>query len=253
MAFKSVEQFNDDRYHGMFRLVNDGDASDVVFLYQSVKDMLVAPAHYIKSTDYSGYVHCCGENCPACKKGIRVQTKLFIPVYNIDKNSIEFWDKTMKFEPVMEHKVFNRFSNPSEFVFRITRHGVPNDFNTTYDIDPVGKNISYPYTSILAKFNTKMPDAYSIIIKEVSVPELTTMLQNSGNDSNDNIPDYNPVPRAGYQSSIPETYVDASVATASSAETVAVNFTPSADVAPAPNDDFVDDGDDDKPLADPQF
>ena len=63
MAFKSVEQFNDDRYHGLFRLVNDGDHADVIFLYQSIKDMLVAQAHYIKSADYSGYVHCCEQGC----------------------------------------------------------------------------------------------------------------------------------------------------------------------------------------------
>lgn len=248
MAFKSVEQFNDDRYHGLFRLVNDGDHADVVFLYQSMKDMLVAQAHYIKSADYSGYVHCAGQGCPACGKGIRVQTKLFIPVYNIDKDEIEFWDRNMKFEPVMEQAVFNRFPNPSEFVFRITRHGVPNDINTTYSIEAVGKNTTSPYGAILAKFNVKMPDAYEAVIKDASVSELTSMLQNSGNESASNMPEYTPVPREGYQAAIPDTYVDASEAAAPQTETVQVNFTPNINgEAPVPSDDFTED---DEPLSD---
>lgn len=244
MAFKSVEQFNDDRYHGMFRLVNDGEGADVVFLYQSMKDMLVAQAHYIKSADYSGYVHCCENGCPACSKGIRVQTKLFIPVYNIEKDEIQFWDRNMKFEPQMEQDVFNRFPNPSEYVFRITRHGIPNDINTNYEIKAVGKNVNSSYSSILAKFNTKMPDAYSKIIKEVSISELSQMLQNSGTDSASTMPEYTPIPRAGYQASMPETFVDS---TPAQTEDVKVNFTPNTEVAPVP-ETFDDDDDLPEPI-----
>lgn len=250
MAFKSVEQFNDDRYHGLFRLVNDGDSADVVFLYQSMKDMLVAQAHYIKSADYSGYVHCAGQGCPACSKGIRVQTKLFIPVYNIEKDEIEFWDRNMKFEPQMEKDVFSRFPNPSEFVFRITRHGIPNDINTTYSIEAVGKNTIAPYGMILAKFNAKNPDYYSAVIKDASIAELAETLQNSGSESASSMPEYTPIPRAGYQSTIPETYVNAEEAV--SAPNTAVNFTPNVDgEAPVPSDDFT--SDDDEELPSPNF
>lgn len=246
MAFKSVEQFNDDRYHGLFRLINDGDPADVVFLYQSMKDMLVAQAHYIKSANYSGYVHCLGKGCPACGKGIRVQTKLFIPVYNVEKDEIQFWDRNMKFEPQMEKDVFSRFPNPSEFVFRITRHGIPNDINTTYSIEAVGKNTIAPYGVILAKFNAKNPDYYSAVIKEVSVSELASMLQNSGSESASSMPEYTPIPRSGYQSTIPETYVSAEEAVSS--PNTSVNFTPNIDGdAPVPSDDFISDDDDELP------
>ena len=211
MAFKSVEEFNDNRYHNLFRLINDGEYADVVFLYQSMKDMLVAQAHYIKSSEYSGYVHCCEAGCPACAKNIRVQTKLFVPVYNVTKNVIEFWDRTIKFEPQLERDVFNKYPNPSEFVFRITRHGIPNDINTTYSIVAVGKNTLGSYQEILNKFQAKMPDYYSNIIREVSVADLSSMLQ-AGDSNAASMPEYTPIPRQGYQSSIPDTYVGASEA-----------------------------------------
>lgn len=253
MAFKSVEKFNDDRYHGMFRLVNDGESADVIFLYQSMKDVLVAQAHYIKSADYSGYVHCCENGCPACAKGIRVQTKLFIPVYNIDKDTIEFWDRSMKFEPRLEKDVFERFPNPSEFVFKITRHGIPNDINTDYEIRAVGKNAIGTYGDILSKFQAQMPDYYSTIIRDVSISELTSMLQNSGAESSavSGLPEYIPIPRSGYQSSIPETFVDASTVTESAEEVVNVNFTPAdASTVPAPSEDFTNDNEGTLPDAD---
>ena len=242
MAFKSVEEFNDNRYHNLFRLINDGEYADVVFLYQSMKDMLVAQAHYVKSSEYSGYVHCCEAGCPACSKNIRVQTKLFVPVYNIKKDAIEFWDRTIKFEPQLEKDVFSRFPNPSEFVFRITRHGVPNDINTVYSIEAVGKNTLGSYQSILEKFSAKMPDYYSNIIRDVSVPELASMLQ--GGDAAGSMPEYTPIPRAGYQSSIPDTYVGTSEAVTTYTE---------PEEAPAVPDTFENIADDIDDLPEPTF
>ena len=32
MAFKSVEQINEERYHSTFRLVHDNESADVIFL-----------------------------------------------------------------------------------------------------------------------------------------------------------------------------------------------------------------------------
>lgn len=218
MAFKSVEQFNDDRYHNLFRIPNDGESVDVIFLYQSKSDMLVADVHYVRSSEYSGYVHCCGAGCPACSKGIRVQNKLFIPVYNINKGAIEFWDRTMTFEPQMQKDVFDRFPNPSEYVFRITRHGAYKDVNTRYDIVAVGRNSLMSYSQILAKFNTKMPDYYENIVKTYLVSDLTRMLVTSGSDNTVVTQDYVPVPRAGYQSSIPDTYVNVADAVESATE-----------------------------------
>ena len=228
MAFRTVEQFNDDKYKNKFVLQNDKDSADVVFLYRSYKEMLVADAHYIRTSTYSGYVHCCGNGCPVCalKKPdgsplIRLQSKIFIPLFNINKTNpddptksgvIEFWDRTPKFEQAFKQDVFDTYSNPSEYVFKIIRHGLAGDINTRYEIRPIGKN-SFPgmsYDDILARFHATMPDYYENIIKSFSISELTEMLQTQNNDAGTVTQDYVPVPRAGYQSSIPDTFVNAS-------------------------------------------
>lgn len=207
MAFRTVDQFNKERgYDNYFSLRNDGDSADVVFLYRGTSDVLVADAHYIKSNDYTGYVHCCGRGCPACGKGISVRNKLFIPMYNFNSDKIEFWDRNMFFENQLQQGVFSKYPNPSEYVFRITRHGQARDVNTTYEIRAVGKNDAMPYDVILAKFNTKVPDVYNNVIREFSAGELNLMLSNTDSDSGaaasysagSDMPSYQVTPRAAY-------------------------------------------------------
>ena len=176
MAFKSMTQYNEERYGNFFTLQNDGNFADVIFLYQSKNDVLIADAHYIKSAEYSGYVHCCGVGCPACAKGIRTQNKLFIPLYNIAEKKIQFFDRSTKFEAQLKNDVLDKFPNPSEYVFRITRHGVAGDVNTTYQITAIGKNVEMPYAKILADNNATMPDYYSNVIREVTPTELDGMV-----------------------------------------------------------------------------
>ncbi|MCM1226150.1 MAG: hypothetical protein NC320_01835 [Clostridium sp.] len=196
MAFKTVEQYHEEKYGGKFVLQNDGDFADVIFLYQSTKDVLIADVHYIKSDEYSGYVHCNGGGCPACAKGIRVQSKLFIPVYNIQAGEIQFWDRTTRFEPKLHGDVFKNYPNPSDFVFRITRHGAANDRNTTYQIIAVGNNNVKSYADILTEFNAKFPDYYENVCRDVDASTLSVWVNNANsNSTGSSMPDYVATPR----------------------------------------------------------
>lgn len=179
MAFKKLTDYNEDRFGGMFLLRNDKDFADVIFLYTGIDDVLVADTHYIKSSDYSGYVHCCGIGCPACEKNIRVQTKLFIPLYNIQANEIQFFDRSTRFENQLNTSVFQRIANPSQYIFRITRHGESGDVNTIYSIQPVEPNRFKSYEEILSEFNVKFPDYYSKICREYNSVELGKLLNSN--------------------------------------------------------------------------
>ena len=205
MAFKSMEQYDDDRYSGMFRLINDGDYEDVVIMYQSRSDVLEADVHYLKSSDFSGYVHCCGSDCPACKKGIRVQPKLFVPVYVISKKQILYFDRSTRFMSVLDNDVFRNYPNPSEYVFRITRHGAANSVDTTYSIVAVGKNNFAPYAQILADLHTSMPADYDQICKDYDRSRVEGIANNAANSSanTDYQSQYNAQPR-GAAAPMPE-------------------------------------------------
>ena len=199
MAFKSVKDYNEEKYNGLFILQNDGDTADVIFMYQSENDALIADTHYIKSDDYNGYVHCTGRGCPACEKGIRVQTKLFIPLFNINKGTLEIWDRSRRFESQLQQDVFSRYPNPSEFVFRITRHGAAGSIDTSYEIMAVGRNTYMSFAEICAKHQTSFPDFYETVCRDMSPTEMRRALSapvTGGNvGSPSGLPDYQVMPR----------------------------------------------------------
>lgn len=211
MAFKSVDAYNQERYHGMFMLQNDGDFADVIFMYRSKADVLVADTHYIKSGEYTGYIHCCGRGCPACAKGIRVQPKLFIPLYVIREDKVLFFDRSIRFDSQLQESVFSKYPNPSEFVFRITRRGASCDINTRYEIMAVGRNTVASYDQILAKLNIKMPDYYSEVCREYSSVDVNQMIHvTSSVDASysSDIPDYQVSARRSVNASLQPTVND---------------------------------------------
>ena len=207
MAFKAINDYNEARFGGLFVLRDDGDSSEVVFLYRSAQDCLVADTHYIKSADYSGYVHCCGRGCPACSQGIRVQTKIFIPLYDIKNDRILFWDRSIRFEHQLQNDVFSKFPNPCDYVFRITRKGAAGDINTVYEITAIARNTNMPYDAILAKHNIKFPEAYESICRDILATELSRMIATKPTTigtSTESIgmPEYQITPRPAYNASV---------------------------------------------------
>lgn len=205
MAFKSLVDYNNERYSNKFILQNDGDFADVIFLYRGERDVQVAEAHYIKSAEYSGYVHCNGTGCPACAKGIRVQHKLFIPLYNVTTKHVEFFDRTTRFDVQLKRDVLSRYPNPSEYVFRITRNGAANDINTQYDIRAVASNNVMTYDEILSSLNATFPEYYEHIIRDIPSFELAKMINtNSSNSGEPNLPSYQITPRSALASDMPD-------------------------------------------------
>lgn len=197
MAFKKLEDYNESRFEGLFVLRDDGDYRDVIILYRSISDVLIADTHYIKSPDYSGYCHCLGRGCPACAKKIRVQTKLFVPLYDIQTGEILFFDRNSRFEQQLTRDVINKCANPSEYVFRITRKGIAGDVNTVYSFVPIYRNTVKSYDEIMAEHNCTSPEFYSRICKEFSASELQSKLDTTPSDnvSPDELPNYQAIPR----------------------------------------------------------
>ena len=198
MAFKKITDYNEEKYGGLFVLKDDKEYADVILLYRSINDVLIADTHYIKSPEYSGYVHCTDKASPALAKGIRVQTKLFIPLYNLSTKRIEFWDRNVRFENVLNSQVFSKVVDPINYVFRITRNGAAGDVNTTYQFELVGKNNMVTYNAILEQEGVTMPEHYETICRTVTNEEMAEMLESRDNEngySPSSAPEYVPVAR----------------------------------------------------------
>ena len=204
MGFKSMNQYVEEKNKDFFVLPDDGSRAEVIFLYHSINDPVIATAHYISAGKSSGYYFCCEEGCPACApgpgrdKGIWKQDKLFIPLYNITTGKIEIWDRSARFRDQLIRDVFNPFPDPSGYVFTIVRHGEARSVDTTYQITVTNLNSSVTIEQILASAHKTMDDIYAMAIKEITPFEMKLLLdENSGVAANNTAAAYGAVPRPG--------------------------------------------------------
>lgn len=189
MAFKKIKQIEEDRYGKFLRLNDDGESVRGVLLYKSYDDVLIADCHYINSSDYHGYVHCCESGCPACAKGIRVQHKLFVPILvlkdlnpSYDRDTVVFWDRNQSFNHQLKTDVFDKYPNPTDVIFKITRHGAYRDINTKYSIN-VHMQFASDVDDVLASLGVKLPDYYENVVRTVDPAELQDMLSSSSSSA----------------------------------------------------------------------
>ncbi len=178
--FKSLTEVREEKYKNKLVLFDDGDSADVILLYRSINEAALPMngVHYLKGNSYSGYVSCNKAGCPACAKGVRNQKRIFIPVYNIATEEILFMDRPWNyfFENQLHKEVFDLYPNPSEVVFRISRHGSTGDKETRYSFTVVGKNDVATYEEIMAKFNISFPEYYDIICKDMNNAQMLELL-----------------------------------------------------------------------------
>ena len=139
---------------GFFSIQNDKEVKKVRFMYETTDDIEGMSVHKVKVPDKNGnekdrYVNCLREynqpvdDCPFCRERMKTQARLFIPVYNIDEDSVQIWDrgKTM-FQPLLSQ--CTRYSNEKTHIvnniFEIERQGKPKDKETQYGIFQVAKD-----------------------------------------------------------------------------------------------------------------
>lgn len=139
---------------GFFSIDKDKGVKQVRFLYETVDDITGMSVHKIKLKNKDGdvkdrYVNCLREysdpmdKCPFCQEKKPTQARLLIPVYCIDDDEVQIWDrgKTMfqKLISVCERATRNG-SSIVNHIFEVERNGKPKDKKTTYEIYDVDED-----------------------------------------------------------------------------------------------------------------
>ena len=130
---------------GYFSLKNDKDVAQVRFMYNSVEDVEGYAVHSIEIDGKKRYVNCLREynepkdKCPFCKANMFTTAKLFIPIYNIDQDRVQVWERGKKFIAKIS-SICARYPNVVSHKFEIERNGKPGDTATAYEIYEIGKD-----------------------------------------------------------------------------------------------------------------
>ena len=126
-----------------FWLTDDKEKARVRFLIEKWEDVYLSHIHEVKVENKDGVrstkrIRCLGDNCIACKRGNRLINKIYIPLYNMDLQKVQFWERTPASQYLYFNTVFTRHDNPTSAIFEITRYGHKGDIHTKYEIVCVG-------------------------------------------------------------------------------------------------------------------
>ena len=157
VAFDEAEKYGGQGGAGFFQLKDDGDTAQVRFMYNSIDDIVGDSVHEIGMLDENGnvvmgkngrprkkYVACLRnyddpkDKCPFCKEGMYVAVRLVVPVYNLDTNKVEIWDRGKKMFKKMT-RIASKHPNIVSQVFEIEREGAKGDQQTDYYIQAIGE------------------------------------------------------------------------------------------------------------------
>ncbi len=133
---------------GFFGISEDKGIKRVRFLYNNEEDIEGFSVHKVQIGDKERYVNCPRsykdpiDACPFCRAQMKTQVKLFIPVYNIDEDQVQIWDRGKKMFEKMS-SICSRYATKDNLVqhtFEVERHGKPKDTATIYEIYETGKD-----------------------------------------------------------------------------------------------------------------
>lgn len=134
-----AEKYGGQGGGGYFSLKNDKDVAKVRFMYDSIDDIIGYAVHEVEIDGKKRYVNCLRDyndpidKCPFCAAKKFQQAKLFVPIYNIDDDQVQVWERGKKFFSKLT-SICARFPKLVSHVFEIERNGKPGDQTTTYEI-----------------------------------------------------------------------------------------------------------------------
>lgn len=137
--YDEADKYGGNGGAGFFSLKNDKDVARVRFMYNGIEDVSGYAVHQVEIEGKKRYVNCLREyndpkdKCPFCRANMFTQAKLFIPIYNIDEDKVQVWERGKKFIGKIS-SICSRYQNTVSHVFEIERNGAKGDTSTTYEI-----------------------------------------------------------------------------------------------------------------------
>lgn len=143
--YDEVDKYGGQGGAGYFSLKNDKDVARVRFMYNGIDDVEGYAVHQVEVGDKKRYVNCLREynepleKCPFCAAKKFQTAKLFIPIYNVDEDKVQIWERGKKFFSKIS-SICARYPNLVSHEFEIERNGKKGETSTTYELYEVAKD-----------------------------------------------------------------------------------------------------------------
>ena len=143
-----VDKYGSQGGSSYFSLKDDGDVARVRFMYNNADDIDGYAVHEVEIDGRKRYVNCLREynsrldDCPFCRERKFQAAKLFIPLYNVDEDKVQIWERGKTYFSIIAGLMTRYASADKPLVsqqFEIERNGKKGDNSTRYSIFPVGQ------------------------------------------------------------------------------------------------------------------
>ena len=198
-AVSSMNQENtNSNTIGFFSLKNDGDEAIVRIMHDSVNDFDILTTHPITVGGKFRSINCIREprdpmdNCPLCKNGTKVQSRIFIHMIQYvtnEQGQIEakpvVWERSIGYATKLKNDI-DEYGPLSNCIFKIRRNGKAGDMQTTYDMK-LGNPAMYNeanYPKLVDAF--KDYTACGTIVLDKTYDEIVAFLSNGSFPDNKN-------------------------------------------------------------------
>lgn len=177
--------------HDFFQLKDDGDTALVHILGDDMNDFPGYAVHRVPVGEGYRYVNCLREAgepvsvCPFCARGksdpevSKVIAKVFIPLYNIDTDSVQIWDRGKAFYKKLA-SYCSHTPNMSKAVTEIERSGKKGDTNTDYNLYKNDVDDKFE----IANVADDIPEILGDIVLDKTADEMEDYLRHGSFDSN---------------------------------------------------------------------
>ena len=166
---------------GFFKLSKDKEVGRVRIMLDKPDDIenYIYAVHEVKMPDgKQRYVNCLRdydepiEKCPFCEAKMKIVPKVFVPLYNLDTDEMQIWERGKKFLGKLT-SFMTRYGKKSSIVSHIVeieRNGKPNDQQTTYELYETEKD-----ETTLEDLD-EFPDVLGWVILDKSEDDMNTFL-----------------------------------------------------------------------------
>lgn len=165
-----ADNYNTTNRGSFFTLKNDKDTARVRILYDSINDIQGYAVYRVQVGDRERYVNSLRaysdpiENDPFAVAGYKLQAKLFIPVYNVDTDEVQIWERGKTY--IQKIAGFASRYNPLyNEIFEIERNGKKDDMKTEYQFYPID-NKEFDLSSV------EIPNPLGTIILDKTFEEM---------------------------------------------------------------------------------
>lgn len=182
-----VDRYGGQGGAGYFSLKNDKDVATVRFMYDSIDDVTGYAVHEVEIDGRKRYVNCPREynepidKCPFCAAKKFQAAKLFIPLYNVQEQKIQIWERGKKFFSKIS-SICARYPHLVSHEFEIERNGKKGETTTTYEI----YEVSHDETTL--EDLPDVPDILGGLILDKSTDDMEFYLENGYFPPDDDVP-----------------------------------------------------------------